>query len=93
MNISPTVIRAFAQAYTREQLVTMRAEALQELVQNPSVITSASTGGGASYSQQLQMSAAERAELYQLAIDYLDQTSAQADIAQFARPLIFLCRR
>ena len=93
MNISPTIIRAFAQAYSRAQLVTMRAEALQEMVQNPSVITSASTGGGASYSQQLQMTAAERAELYQLAIDYIDQTTAQSEIAQFARPLIFLCRR
>lgn len=93
MNISPTIIRAFAQAYSRAQLVTMRAEALQEMVQNPSVITSASTGGGASYSQQLQMTAAERAELYQLAIDYIDQNTAQSDIAQFARPLIFLCRR
>ena len=93
MNITPTIIRAFAQAYSRAQLVTMRAEALQEMVQNPSVITSASTGGGASYSQQLQMTAAERAELYQLAIDYIDQTTAQSDIAQFARPLIFLCRR
>ena len=93
MNISITLIRAFAQQYSRAELVAMRAAALEELTKNPAVITSASTGGGASYSQQLQMSAADRAELYQLAIDYIDRTTAQADVAQFATPVIYLMRR
>lgn len=93
MNFPQSVIRAYAQQYTRAELVEMRAAALQELTTSAGSVTSASTGGGASYSQQLHMSAVDRVDLLQQVIDYVDSVANQTDIAQFATPVIALLRR
>lgn len=93
MIITQTLIRAFASTYSLAQLEQMRAEAMTDLVNNPDQITNVSTGGGASYAQTAKMSAAERIELFQLAIDYKNSVSAQTDIAQFGTPVIWLTRR
>lgn len=90
MVISETIIRAFADAYTLQQLQEMRAAALQDLVENPNLVTSVNTGGGASYSQQARMTAAERIELLQRAIDYKQGNAQQEDLAQFGTPVIWL---
>lgn len=93
MTFLQSVIRAYAQKYTRAELVAMRDAALQELSNSAGSVTSASTGGGASYSQQLHMSAVDRVELLQQVIDYVDSVSNQSDIAQFATPVTHLLRR
>lgn len=90
MVISETIIRAFAAAYTLQQLEEMRSRALEELVENPNVLTSVNTGGGASYSQQERMTAQERIELLQRAIDYKTGKAHQGDVAQFGTPVIWL---
>lgn len=95
MKISLTIIRATAEAYSLEELRALRRDAVQRMAAEPAAIISASTGGGASYTQQLQMTPAEAVEFYQLCIDYAEGQAerSQADVAQFATPVFLLVRR
>lgn len=76
MVITHALIVATANQYTVEELRAKIAALLQDVESNGSVITSASTGAGASYSRKTEASRLELIELYQAAIDY--KTGAQA---------------
>ena len=93
MQITPTLIRATADAYSLRELEELRRQAIEKLVSEPDMISSVSTGGGASYSRTPRVPLTQMVELYQRAIDYKRGVSAQADVAQFATPVIYLCRR
>lgn len=93
MQITQTLIRATAEAYTLEELETLRREAIRKLAAEPDYIATVSTGGGASYARQQRVPLSTMIELYQQAIDYKKGLTAQADIAQFATPVIYLLRR
>lgn len=84
--ITDTLVQAFADSYSLEELTAMRAAAVADLAQNPSLIVSASTGGGASYSRQVKMPAAEYIELLQLAINLKTNPDATSG-ATFATPV------
>lgn len=70
MVITQALIVATANKYTVEQLQQKIAALLGDIEENGGVITSASTGAGASYSRQQEASRTELIELYQAAIDY-----------------------
>lgn len=93
MELSQTLIRATADAYSLEELQALRREAIRKLAAEPDLIVSVSTGGGASYSRQQRMPLQTLVELYQLAIDYKTHQANQSDIAQHATPVIYLLRR
>ena len=69
MEISDEQIRALAESYSAEELRGFLRAALEEQVRG-SVITSASTGAGTSYTRTLTGNPGERVRLLQLAIEY-----------------------
>lgn len=69
MDISDEQIRAMAESYSADELRSMLRSALEEQVKG-SVITSAATGAGTSYSRTITGSPGERVRLLQLAIEY-----------------------
>lgn len=71
MTIDKTLIKATAETYTRAELLAKRKEALDKLA-DMEMITSASTGAGASYTMAERAKAEEMIALYSAAIDYLD---------------------
>lgn len=93
MQITQTLIRATAEAYTLEELQALRRDAIRKLAAEPDFIATVSTGGGASYARQQRVPLSTMIELYQQAIDYKMGKTAQGDVAQFATPVIFLMRR
>lgn len=70
MTITRALILATATKYTVEQLQQKIEELLTSLEGNGTVITSASTGAGASYSRQIEASRIDMLELYRAALDY-----------------------
>lgn len=68
MNATDAQIRAFAENYTLSEL-RAKLKAAMEALATGSVITSAATGGGTSYTRQIVMSPADAVELYQAAIE------------------------
>lgn len=70
MNLSETTIKAIAELYTIEELKLNLNNAVQEMLQNPEKIISASTGSGASYTKTVTMSAVDMVELFSMAIEY-----------------------
>ena len=93
MQITQTLIRATAEAYTLEELRALRREAIRKLAAEPDFIATVSTGGGASYARQQRVPLSTMIELYQAAIDYKLGQAVQSDVAQFATPVIFMLRR
>ena len=70
MEITEAIITAVAEALSIEELKERHTEAVLKMLSNPSQIVSASTGSGASYSKQIQMTAQELVELLTYAINY-----------------------
>lgn len=70
MTITTALIKATAEKYTVAELKGKISALLGDVEANGSVITSASTGAGASYSRMTEASRLELIELYQAAIDY-----------------------
>lgn len=93
MEITQTLIRATAEAYTLEELQALRRDAIRKLAAEPDYIANVSTGGGASYARAQRVPLQQLVELYQRAIDYKQGTTTQAEVAQFATPVIYLLRR
>lgn len=70
MELSEAIIKGVANALTIEELKERHTEAVLQMLSNPSAIVSASTGAGASYTKQIQMTAQELVELLTFAINY-----------------------
>lgn len=84
--ISSVKIRACAEAYSIPELETMLRDLLQKL-QDPDMITSATTGGGTAYQRQQRVKIEDLIELYQATLDYKRHGSLpQSDITQFVTP-------
>lgn len=71
MDITPNLIKATAETYTKTQLQAKIAACLDKLAEIDYLKT-ASTGAGASYSIAQRARHEEMIELYRRAIDYLD---------------------
>lgn len=71
MDITPDIIKATATTYTKAQLQQKIADCLDKLAEIDYIKT-ASTGAGASYSLAQRARYDEMLQLYQRAIDYLD---------------------
>ena len=86
--ISSVQIRAVAARFSAVELQNKIAEILTKLA-DPDMISSASTGGGASYARVERVKAQELLELYQLALDFKTTGSlaTQSDLAQFVTPV------
>lgn len=76
MTISPSSIRALADAYTLAELERMRVELAKELATAPDFISSASSGGGTTYSRTQTMTLSSRLELLERAISYKNGDSS-----------------
>lgn len=84
-----TVARSFARLYTVEQLEEKLLQAAEDVDKQAALITSASTGGGASYGRTLVTKAQERVELYEAALAVKlgrDPEEDMDDVSQIARP-------
>ena len=75
------MIRAYASRYTREELTALRDKAMDALNAG-SMITTASTGSGTSYTRTITMRAEDALALYQGALDLLDGTDTAGDWTQ-----------
>lgn len=75
------MIRAYASRYTREELLALRDKAMDAL-NSGSMITTASTGSGTSYTRTITMRAEDALALYQGALDLLDGTDTAGDWTQ-----------
>ncbi len=84
-----TVARSFARLYTVEQLEEKLKAAAEDVDKQAALISSASTGGGASYSRTLVTKAEERVALYEAALALKqgrDPVDDMDDVSQIARP-------
>ena len=81
MTITAQMIRAYASRYTREELLALRDKAMDAL-NSGSMITTASTGSGTSYTRTITMRAEDALALYQGALDLLDGTDTAGDWTQ-----------
>lgn len=70
MDLSIITIKAVANLFTLSELHQELKNATLAMLQNPDAIVSASTGAGASYTKQLNMTATELVELLSLALEY-----------------------
>lgn len=68
MTITSAIIRSFAALHTLEELQAFLAHAHEELMRG-SLITTASSGAGASYARTITLPPAEAVELFQRAIE------------------------
>ena len=75
------MIRAYATRYTRAELVVLRDKAMDAL-NTGSIITTAATGSGTSYTRTITLRPEEALALYQGALDLLDGTDTAADYTQ-----------
>ncbi len=69
MQITDTIIRAYAALYSCVELRSMLADATRKLGSG-GLITSATTGAGTGYTRTIAMSPEEAIELYQRVIEY-----------------------
>jgi hypothetical protein len=70
MELSEAIIKGVSDALTLEELKERHTNAVLQMLANPAAIVSATTGGGASYTKSIQMTAAELVELLTYAINY-----------------------
>lgn len=70
MELTVNIIKAVANLYALDELQIELKEATTKMLQAPDAIISASTGAGASYTKQLNMTASELVELLSLALEY-----------------------
>ena len=70
MDLNITTISAVANIFTVDELQKNLKEATFKMLENPDAIVSASTGSGASYTKQLNMTAQELVELLTYALEY-----------------------
>ena len=75
------MIRAYATRYTRAELVVLRDKAMDAL-NTGSIITTAATGSGTSYTRTITLRPEDALALYQGALDLLDGTDPAADYTQ-----------
>lgn len=71
MVISENLVKAYAESYTRAELVSMRKDMLEKLAELE-YISSASTGSGSAYQMQQRAQVEDMIELYTAAIHYQD---------------------
>lgn len=86
----PELIEAFATAFTVEQLQRKITTTAQQVAANPTLITSASTGGGSSYARVERVRITDLLELYVAALKFkqtgeLGSGSAQSFSVTFNR--------
>lgn len=86
----PELIEAFATAFTVQQLQEKITATAQQVAANPTLITSASTGGGTSYARIERVPVTELLALYVAALKYketgeLGSGSAQSFSVTFNR--------
>lgn len=82
MELSEAVIKGVAEALTIEELKERHTDAVLQMLANPAAIVSASTGAGASYSKQIQMTASELVELLTYAMNYKQYGIISSDGSQ-----------
>lgn len=70
ITITESLVRAVATSYTADQLKQMITQTTQQLISDPTFITSAAAGGGTSYSRTERARLDQLIELYQRALDY-----------------------
>lgn len=70
MDLNITTISAVANIFTVDELQQNLKEATLKMLESPDAIISASTGAGASYTKQLNMTAQELVELLTYALEY-----------------------
>lgn len=68
--ITKSMILAVAEAHTLEELTAEHNKLAREVLTSPDLITSASSGGGTSYTRQERVTISERLELLRRAIAY-----------------------
>lgn len=88
--MKPELIEAFAVAFSVEQLRQKIVDTAQQVAANPTLITSASTGGGSSYARVERVRITDLLELYVAALKFkqtceLGGGSAQAFNVKFNR--------
>lgn len=88
--MKPELIEAFAVAFSVEQLRQKIVDTAQQVAANPTLITSASTGGGTSYARVERVPVTELLALYVAALKYkqtgeLGSGSAQSFSVTFNR--------
>lgn len=86
--MKPELIEAFALAFTVAELQAKITSTAQQVAANPTLITSASTGGGSSYARVERVRVTDLLELYVAALRYkqtgeLSGGSAQAFAVTF----------
>ncbi|MBQ2697755.1 MAG: hypothetical protein IJF59_03680 [Clostridia bacterium] len=72
--LTPDLIRATARCYTRQELLEKLRDACERLGSG-SLITTAASGTGTSYTRTITLSPADAVALYEAAIQYLDSTT------------------
>lgn len=80
MITSPEIIIALADSYTEEQLQQQIATLSQQLAEGSGWITSASSGGGTSYSRQQDMPLTDRLIMLRRALAYKTGDSSALSI-------------
>lgn len=70
MTITKDLIRSVSDIYTIDQLREKIIGLIQDLENNGSTITSASTGAGASYTRKIEASREDLLALYQAALNF-----------------------
>lgn len=88
--MNPALITAFATAYTEQELREKIITTAQQVAESPTLITSASTGGGSSYSRVERISVSDLLTCYVMALkmklgEPLDTGAAQSYPINFTR--------
>lgn len=87
MTITQEMVRAYALAYDAEELKELIISTAKQLAENPDMIVSAATGGGASYTRQARIPLSDLLSLYEQAYAYLTGEDISGDLGQAARPV------
>lgn len=88
MSVSSVTVRSLAAEYSLPELQEALRGLLEKL-KDPDMITSASPGGGTSYTRAQRVKLEDLIATYQLAIDYKQNGGhfSQEQIAQFITPI------
>lgn len=70
MSTSAGLVKAFAVAYSEQELRAKITATARDAVENPNMITSASTGGGSSYAREERIKVTDLLELLEAALEY-----------------------
>lgn len=82
MEISASLVKAMAAGFTEAELREKVAATAAEVAAHPTMITSASTGGGSSYARIERISVTDLLELLERALEYKVTGSLDSGAAQ-----------